>query len=163
MAILGKINKLLNQALIVLSGIILVGMMALACLNILARSFWMPINGTFETMGFLGALVAALPLGSTLMQRAHISVDVLVNRYPRRVRLLANGLNHLVCMLFFAVTAWQISAWATTIRQTGEVTETLRVVYYPYIYGVACACAVLALACLTECLHNLFAGRRGAA
>jgi hypothetical protein len=56
-------------------------------------------------------------------------------------------------MIFFAVVAWQIAKYAATLRKTGEVTETLQVIYYPFTYGVALGCAVLSLVFLTDFLR----------
>ena len=39
--------------------------------------------------------------------------------------------------------------------KTGEVTETLRIIYYPFTYVVAFGCLVLALVMLTDLLKNL--------
>ena len=59
-------------------------------------------------------------------------------------------------MIFFAVLGWQISRLATTIWKTGEVTETLRIVYYPFTYGVALGCFLLALVLLVDFLKLFF-------
>jgi hypothetical protein len=48
-------------------------------------------------------------------------------------------------MIFFSLAAWKISEKASIIKNTGEVTETLRIAYHPFTYGVAIGCAVLAV------------------
>ena len=55
--------------------------------------------------------------------------------------------------------SWQIAKYATTLLQTGEVTETLRFAYYPFTYGVALGCIALALALLVDFL-KLFSGEK---
>jgi hypothetical protein len=59
-------------------------------------------------------------------------------------------------MVFFAIVSWQIAKYATTLVKTGEITETLRIVYYPFTYGVALGCAVLSLVFLSDLLGSLF-------
>jgi hypothetical protein len=39
---------------------------------------------------------------------------------------------------------------------TGEVSETLRVIFYPFTYAVAVGCAVLGLVFLVDLLRDLF-------
>ena len=59
-------------------------------------------------------------------------------------------------MFFFGIAAWQINKYATTLLVTGEVTETLRIIYYPFTYGVAFGIALLSLVFLTDLLKSLF-------
>jgi TRAP-type C4-dicarboxylate transport system permease small subunit len=101
-------------------------------------------------------VATAFVLGYTQMKKAHISVDILVNGFSQRIRTVFNGINYVVCMIFFAVLGWQICRLANTLRQTGEVTETLRIVYYPFTYGVGLGCFLLALVLLVDFLKLFF-------
>ena len=123
------------------------------------RSVWVPVAGTFELMGYFGAIVTAFALGYTQISRGHIAVDILVLRFPEKTQRMLNSINYFICMVFFAIVAWQISRYGTTLWQTGEVTETLRVIYYPFTYGVALGCAVLSLVFLTDLVKSLFPGK----
>ena len=154
---LDRFSRFCNKLLIFIGGFVLVGMIVLTCANIVSRLVWVPIKGTFELMGFFGAIVTAFALGSTQVARGHIAVDVLVNRFTRFKRRLTELVNNLACGLFFGVAAWQLVLKADTLRQYGEVTETLRIAYYPFVYGVAAGCAVLALVLLTNGLKLVFA------
>jgi TRAP-type C4-dicarboxylate transport system permease small subunit len=152
MVVLDKVNQALNQALIWLAGCFLVAMIILTCANIFSRLAWVPIRGTFELMGYGGAIVTAFALGYTQLKRAHVAVDILVLRFSKKTQNILNGINALICMVFFAVVAWQIAKYGTTLWRTGEVTETLQIIYYPFTHGVALGCAVLSLVFLTDFL-----------
>ena len=156
MEILEKISRILNQMFLLIAGAFMAAMILITCANIFLRIVWVPIKGTFELMGFFGAVATAFVLGYTQLKKAHISVDILVNRFSPRIRTVFNGVNYLICMIFFAVLGWQISRLATTLWKTGEVTETLRIVYYPFTYGVALGCFLLALVLLVDLLKLFF-------
>ena len=158
MKLLEKISNMLNKLLTFLGGLILVAMVVLTCANILSRLIWVPIIGTFELMGFFGAMVTAFALGYTQVKRGHIAVDVLVNTFPGRVKKVLMLVNNAVCTIFFVIAAWQIAVKAHTLMETGEVTETLQMIYYPFTYAVAFGCLVLALTLLTEFLRGLLPG-----
>ena len=145
MSILQKISEFLNRVLVFTAGLFLVCMIALTCTNIFLRMVWLPVRGTYELLGFMGAVLTSFALGYTQLKRGHISVNVLVNSFSEKTQRILNGVNHTVCMFFFAIAAWKISDKAHTLRLTGEVSETLHIVYYPFTYGVALGCAVLAL------------------
>ena len=151
----------MNHAFIFVAGTFMVAMILITCTNIFSRLVWVPVKGTFELMGFFGAVVTAFALGYTQAKKAHISVDILVNRFPKRVQKILNGINSVICMIFFALAGWQIAKLGNTLRTTGEVTETLRVIYYPFTYGVALGCFLLSLVLLVE-LAELFFSENGA-
>lgn len=152
MKALEKISHILNQIMIILAGIFLAAMILMTCMNIFSRLFWSPIRGTYELMGYFGAMVTAFALGYTQLKKAHIAVDVLVGQFSQKTQLIMQGFNCLVCTVFFSIAGWQINKLARTLWQTGEVTETLRIIYYPFTYGVALGCCLLALVMLVEFL-----------
>jgi TRAP-type C4-dicarboxylate transport system permease small subunit len=84
----------------------------------------------------------------------------LVNRFSAKAQRILNGANYFICMIFFAIAGWQIAKWATTLWKTGEVTETLRIIFYPFTYGVALGCLTLTLVLLVDLLKVLIEGKR---
>jgi TRAP-type C4-dicarboxylate transport system permease small subunit len=152
--ILSRITELLNKTLTFLAGLILIVMVLLTCANIVFRMFWVPISGTYELMGFAGALLTAFALAYTQVKKGHISVDVLVNVFPQKVQWVLSAINNGMCFIFFMLAGWQLAIKANTLRTTGEVTETLRIIYYPFTYAVALGCVVLALILLTDFLRQ---------
>ena len=156
---LEKISRFLNQALIWMGGFFLVTMILLTCANIFLRLVWTPIRGTFELMGFFSAIVTAFALGYTQIHRGHIGIDIVVNQFSARLQRILSGINYAICMIFFSIAGWQIARWANVLRKTGEVTETLRIIFYPFIHAVALGCLVLALVLLVDLLKVLFQGK----
>ncbi len=152
MRVLEKISQTLNRLLVFIGGFFLVGMILLACANIFSRLVWVPIRGTFELMGYFGAVVTAFALGYTQLNKGHIAVDVLVNTFSKNTQRVIRIINHLLGAVFFILAAWQISIKAATLLRTGEVTETLRMIYYPFTFAVALGCIVLALVLITDLL-----------
>ena len=155
MELLDKISHALNQILVWIAGIFLVTMILLTCANIFLRIVWMPVKGTFELMGFFGAIVTAFALGYTQIKRGHIGIDIVVDQFSAKTQRILNSINYSICMIFFAIAGWQVTKWATTLRKTGEITETLRIIFYPFTYGVAIGCFVLALVLLVDLLKVL--------
>lgn len=161
MAVLEKISNLLNQALLWVAGLFLLAMITITGANIMIRLFWVPIRGTFELMGYFGAIVTALALGYTQIKRGHIAVDIVVLRFSEKTQRILHAVNHLVCMAFFSIVSVQVFKYATTLRETGEVTETLQIVYYPFTYAVALGCFILAFTFLVEFLKSISGNQGG--
>jgi len=159
MDFLDKLSRLLNKILVLIAGLFLVGMILLTCSNILLRIVWVPVKGTFELMGFFCAIVTAFALGYTQIKRGHVGIDLVVNKFSTKAQRILSSINYLICMIFFAIAGWQIARWATTLWKTGEVTETLRIIFYPFTYAVALGCLVLALVLLVELVKVLIEGK----
>jgi TRAP-type C4-dicarboxylate transport system permease small subunit len=140
---LNKISKELSKWFCYVGGVALIGMLCIACANMLLRPLGHPYKGTYEIVGFLGALVFAFALGYAQVTEAHISVDILTTRYSKRVKSIVNVINSLLCLTFSALVTWQTGLWATVIWKSGEKSETLMVIYHPLIYTVAVCCFLL--------------------
>lgn len=157
---LKKVNEFLNNAITFLGGITLVLMMAIACINMVLRLAGTPISAAFELVGYLGALTVSLPLGYAQLKKSHIAVDILSSRFPPRLRKVTACIGSILGAVFFFVVAWQVGAYAETLREAGELSETLRMPYYPFTYGVAVACALMTLCLLVDFLSLLVPGKK---
>ena len=149
------IPRYINNLFVFVAGVFLIAMIVLTCANIILRLFWMPIRGTYELMGFMGAIVASFALGYTQIKKGHIAVNILVRSFSEKTQRILNGVNDSVCMVFFSLAAWKISEKASIIRNTGEVTETLRIAYHPFTYAVAVGCAVFAMVFFVHLINVL--------
>ena len=145
-----KIVHKINCSLVGIGGAFLVAMILLTAANIVMRALGLPIKGTFELMGYFGAGVAAFALGYTQMRKGHIAVDVLVASFSARTQRLLTAVNNLVCSFFLVLMAWQVGSKAAVLFRTEEVSETLRIVYYPFTCGVAVGCGFLAIVFLRD-------------
>ena len=146
---LERVSQFLNKVLTFIAGLALAAMILITCGNILLREVWLPIKGTFELLGLFGAVTAAFALGYTQKFRMHIAVTILVDKFSTRTRQVLTVINNLMCMIFFGLAAWQITSWSTVLIEEGELTETLRIPFYPFTLATAFGCAVLALIFLT--------------
>jgi len=161
MELLNKINRVINDVFMCVAGIVLAAMIILTCANIFCRLVWLPIRGTFELMGYFGAVITAFALGYTQIKKGHIAVDIVILGFSSKVRSILNAINCVLCIAFFVLVGWQIWRYATNLWRTGEVTETLRIVYYPFTYAVALGCFALAFVFLVEFLNSIFCYKEG--
>ena len=150
MRTLDKIDDLLGRIFLALSGAAVLALMVLATGNVVLRIFHAPFRGTYEIVSFLGAIGVAFALAATQRGRGHIVVDIISSRYPRPVRRLVDALSAVISAVFFGIVAWQVLVWGARIMAAGEVSETLKVVYHPFIFGVAVGFGLLTLTCLLD-------------
>jgi TRAP-type C4-dicarboxylate transport system permease small subunit len=154
---LEKLEVFLNKILMVLGSVAVLLLMSVATVNAflripLIKSSW---RGAYETVGFLGALVIAFALGYTQKRKDHIVVDILTEKFPKKVNRVLDGTNYFVTMIFFAIISWQVLIWGMKISKSGEVSETLKIIFHPFIYCVSFGFAVFSFTLLIDFLKNL--------
>jgi TRAP-type C4-dicarboxylate transport system permease small subunit len=161
MKFLDELTQWLNKILLVIGGLALTAIVLLTVGNIFSRNLWAPIKGMVELAGFCGAIAAVFALGFAQVKQAHIAVDVLVLKFSKQTRKFLSAVNATLGAAFFSIAGWQLVRWGNTLRHTGEVTETLKMIYHPVVYAVAFGCFVMALVLVADCL-KVFTAAKGA-
>jgi TRAP-type C4-dicarboxylate transport system permease small subunit len=130
-------------------------MMLLTCADVVLRFFRHPIPGTYEIVGLLGAVVISFSLAYTSVKKGHIAVEFLVEKFPRRIQAFINAANDFFGALLFGLISWQSALYASDLKVSGEVSLTLQMPIYPYVYGIAMGCGLLCMVLLVEFLKSL--------
>jgi TRAP-type C4-dicarboxylate transport system permease small subunit len=111
--------------------------------NVVIRIWWKPVPGTYELVEILGATLLALGVAYCAVKRGHVSVDVVVDQFPRWAQDLTDALTHLIgAVVIFAVGR-------EAIRQAGRMmvrglrTAHLHFPVFPVYYLVAFGIIIL--------------------
>ena len=132
-----------------------IAMMLLSTADVVLRLFNKPIPGTYELVGFLGTVIVAFALAFTSMEKGHIAVEILVNKLPQRVQYVIEAFTNLVSVLLFGLIACQAAIYAMDIKKSGEVSLTLQMPVYPFIFGIAVGCALLCLLLINDFIKSI--------
>jgi TRAP-type C4-dicarboxylate transport system permease small subunit len=114
------------------------------------RTIWEPVKGTFELMGFAGAIVTAFAMAATQQGQGHIAVTFLKDRFSPVVEKLLVAISLVASATLFTVITWQSWRWAGSLLASGEVSETLHFIYYPFAFAVALGFGALMLSLITD-------------
>lgn len=155
MKYLDAFNDFLNKILIILGGIAVMALMLLATGNVVLRIFSMPYRGAYEIVSFLGAVVIAFALGFTQKTKSNIVVDILTERFSKELQVVIDKIADLIIMIFFGIACWQIYVWGIKICDSREVSETLKIPFYPFVFAVAIGFAVLSFTAFVDFLKKL--------
>jgi TRAP-type C4-dicarboxylate transport system permease small subunit len=142
----GKFNYVACAALVI--------MMLLTCADVILRLFGHPILGTYEMIGFSGAVVISFALAYTSLEHGHIAVELLVDQLPKRLQAVINTVNALIGVALFSLIAWQSFVYAGDLRESGEVSLTLQIPTYPFVYGISVGCGLLCLVLLADAIRS---------
>ncbi len=153
---LERFAELLRKILMYAAGASLLGVTLLATANVALRIFRIPLGGAYEVVSFLGAIVTAGALGYTQKRRHHIVVDILSDKYPPRLKAAVDRASHLVMFFLFSVVSWQTAVYGRRLIRAGELSETLKIPFHPFVFLVAFGFAVLALTILLDFLESMW-------
>jgi TRAP-type C4-dicarboxylate transport system permease small subunit len=138
------------------SGVSLLALTLLATGNVALRIFHVPVGGTYEIVSFLGAIVIAGALGYTQKRKDHIVVDILSEKFPAPVKRALDRVSFTLILAFFSIVSWQTFVYGKRLMLTGEMSETLKIAYYPFVFLVSLGFAVLGLTILLDLIETVW-------
>lgn len=150
-----KISYDLSKKLYWVAGAAIVTMMLLTCVDVILRYFRRPIPGTYELVCFLGAVAVSFAMAHTCAEKGHVSVSFVVNLFPQRVQALIESITTVFSFSLFALIAWQCVDYANDLHTSGEVSLTLGLPFYPFVYGIGFSAAVVCLILLSDFFKNV--------
>jgi len=134
------ISKLLNF----IAGIALTFMMFLTVADVLLRAGGRPIIGTYEIVALLLALVIGFGIPQVSLDRGHVYMEFLLERFSKRGKNMMNTFTRLLCLTLFAFIGYNLFSVGAGYYASGEISATIKIPFYPVAYGVA-------VCCLLEC------------
>jgi len=154
MNILEKLVQDLARKMYWVAGTAIVAMMLLTCADVVLRYFRRPIPGTYELVCFLGAIAVSFAMAHTSIEKGHVSVSFIVTLFPSRLQRLIECMTSCFGFFFFALLAWQSFIYANDLYASHEVSLTLELPFYPFVYGIGFSAAVVCLILLSDVIKN---------
>jgi TRAP-type C4-dicarboxylate transport system permease small subunit len=90
-------------------------------------------------------------------QKGHIAVDIFVSRFPESIQNAIKILNYLITLFILALITWMSIERGFELKTVNEVSGTLQIPVYPFVFVVALGSAAMGL----ETLINLIAKLKG--
>jgi TRAP-type C4-dicarboxylate transport system permease small subunit len=144
----------LARKLDIIAAIAIFVMMGLTCVDVFLRYFFRkPIPGTYEMVSFLGAVAVSFAMAYTLAERGHVAVSLVVQLFSKRLQGIIESIISVFGIILFALIAWQSILYGIDCQRAGEVSLTLQLPFYPFIYGVAFGAGVVCLILLVDLIN----------
>ncbi|GAK53049.1 TRAP transporter, DctQ-like membrane protein [Candidatus Moduliflexus flocculans] len=143
-----SIAKFFNR----IAALALFSMMCLTCADVVLRLFRHPIRGTYEMVSFLGVITVSFALAHTSIHKGHVAVSLVVEHFSKKWQGIVELLVSAASVVLFALISWRSVVYARSFQLSGEVSPTLQLPFYPIIYGIAAAAAVVCLVLMVDIL-----------
>ena len=154
---LNKQTEGLCNLLNMIAGCALTLMMLLTVTDVILRFFRMPIIGAYELIAFGGGIVIGLSLPLTSYKKGHILVDDFLKRFSKSTRKYIHLTTRLLGLGLFVILSWNMFVMGMDMIQSGEVSLTLEMPFYPVVFGIGVSCIVQCLVLLIQ-IYKVFGG-----
>jgi TRAP-type C4-dicarboxylate transport system permease small subunit len=136
-------------------------MMFLGAGDVLGRYlFNKPIKGALEVSQLMMAGVALLCWGYTQAMKGHISIEILLMRYPARVKSIINFFSLILTIVVFSLITWQSTLIAIETLRQHRMLENLPFPLFPFKFLVPVGAFVLCLESTIQVFHFIFKVKR---
>lgn len=129
----------------------LVLLMLVTLIDVFGRRFLnAPLRGSRELSELIFCFVTFLPLAYCAIKDGHIELDILVNRFPKRLR------NSIGTVIIFCTTAmlsvmtWQLVVYGMRMQRMNQETAILGITTYPFLYLAALGSLLFTLVYLVQ-------------
>ena len=139
----------------VIASLAVIIMMLLSTADVVLRLFGKPIPGAYELVGFIGTIVVSFALGFTSLEKGHIAVELLYRKLPQRTQLAIETFTNVVSFLIFGLITYQTFIYALDIRKSGEVSPTLQMPIYPFIFGMSLGFGLLCIILIADSIKSM--------
>ena len=130
-------------------------MMLLTTVDVVgAKMFLKPVPGSLDLMMLAQLTAMGFALAASYIARRHVSVEFFVPLMPRFLQKLTALLVSLLMLFLFIVMSWQLFVYGYDLKAYGEVSPTIRIQLYPYVYGAAFAFIPACLAALADLMES---------
>ena len=150
-----KVATRLTTIMYWIAGAAIILMMLITCADVLLRYFRRPIPGTYELVCFLGATAASFAIAHTSVKKGHVSVSLAVRLLPPRLQALIGVITTSFGLLLFSMLSWQSVLFANDLKAAKEVSMTIELPFYPFVYGMSFAAAAVCLVLLVNLVQHV--------
>lgn len=116
--------------------IFLTFMILLTVADVILRYFRRPIIGTYDIVAFSGALVMGFSFPLTSWVGGHIKVDFLILKLPHTAKKIFDIITRCIGTGLFLVIGWNLILLGKDLQIAGEVSSTISIPLYPFVYGL---------------------------
>jgi TRAP-type C4-dicarboxylate transport system permease small subunit len=120
----------------VIAGITLVTVMLMTVLDVILRYFGRPITGIYDIVALGGGIIIGCSMPLAAERKVHVFMEMGLQAYGRTGRQMLSLFTRLIIFGISILVAWNLIRLGVGFRETGEVSLTIKIVYYPIAIGL---------------------------
>jgi TRAP-type C4-dicarboxylate transport system permease small subunit len=154
----GFANKIFTmpvKIMVAFGSVVIMVMMLLMTADVVGRYVLnKPILGTDELIGFLFLCLAACSFSYAQWTKTHIRIELFLERFPARTRLILDTFTYLLTFAMSSLIAWQLfvatQQFLSKLQSGNSVSEILAIPWYPFLIILGLGFSILAFITLFD-------------
>lgn len=156
-SLLGQLNQIINKGFAALAATALVALMFLTVVDVVLRQLDLQVAGSFELIGWLSAMAMGLSLGYVQINKGHVAITAISERFRGRMAAVADFINSILSLILVVLLTYYTFRLGIIQQASGSLSETLRFFIYPWVFILATGLGALGLALLVDCVRSFTA------
>jgi TRAP-type C4-dicarboxylate transport system permease small subunit len=120
-----------------------------------SKLFRLPVPGSLDIVMLAQLIAVSFAAAMALIQKRHIAITFLVERFPRRVGSLVEAVAHLLGLILLVIIVWRLFSHGYHYQTGAEVTPTAHIPLAPFAYAAAVATVPVCLVLLQQLLSSI--------
>jgi TRAP-type C4-dicarboxylate transport system permease small subunit len=145
-ALLKRVSGILN----IIAGIALTFMMFITVVDVGLRAGGRPIVGVYEVVALCLAIVIGFGIPQVSLDGAHVFMEIGLDKLSPKGQNIMKTFTRLLCIGLFIFMGYNLFSVAAEFHASGEVSQTLRLPFFPVAYGVGVCCFLECLVFILE-------------
>lgn len=147
----------LSTGMAVIAGTTLVAVMLMTVLDVILRYFGRPIIGIYDIVALGGAVIIGFSMPLAAEKKVHVYMEMGLQAYGRTVKQILTLFTRLIVFGISFIVAWNLIQLGIDFHQTGEVSLTVKIIYYPIAMGLG-VCFIIQMLVLVVQILQVFSG-----
>jgi TRAP-type C4-dicarboxylate transport system permease small subunit len=135
-ALVRRVSGILN----IIAGVALTLMMFLTVTDVGLRVGGHPIVGTYEIVALTLAIVIGFGIPQLSLDGGHVYMEFGLDKMSLRAQTIMKTFTRLLCIGLFIFMGYNLFSVGAEFHASGEVSQTLRLPFFPVAYGVGVCC-----------------------
>jgi TRAP-type transport system small permease protein len=125
----------------IVAAIALMLMLVISIVDVLGNKiFNHPLRGTAEYISFLAVITIAFAMAYSLIEKAHVQIDVFTDKLPARFKASIELFIMLASLSLFVLLGWSSINYGIELYRSNTLSMTQHIPIFPFAYAVAFAC-----------------------
>jgi TRAP-type mannitol/chloroaromatic compound transport system permease small subunit len=127
----------------------IVAAMLLTVADVIGRRFLdNPVPGSYEISAMMLVIVVFSTITYCQLMKGHVSIDILVSRLGQKTQDIINSIVYVIFLVIYVILTWQLYVYAIETFHKNEVSGTILLPVYPFVFIAAIGCTLLSLVVL---------------
>ncbi|MDD5206420.1 MAG: TRAP transporter small permease [Desulfobacterales bacterium] len=149
-----------DMILYAIAGAVLAFMILLTLCDVILRNLGHPITGSMEIIQYGGSIVFGFSIPYATWMGAQVVVDLVTQKLGVKNRKRIEATTRSIGIIMFLFIAYNFFMYALDVRQTGELTASFKIPYYPFCFAISLSFLFHSLTIFCDLIKTLQGGEK---